>query len=124
MPPRLKGKSAGALCVYVYMCIANHASRTCLHRHTLRMPDREASRQEDDRRQAVRERDLTALHTQLNSLVAAMKVHLGLSLAACRSSQALLQLPAERETPCLLCVSDGFGGTATGGARGEAVAGS
>ena len=48
--------------------------RTCLHRHTPGMPDREASRQEDDRRQAVREQGIAALHSQLASLVADMKV--------------------------------------------------
>ena len=100
------------------------STRTCLQRHALHMPNREASRLEDDRRQAAREQEATALHSQLNSLVADMKVGRESSLAACMRSQAPLQLPAERQIPCLLCVSDGFRGTTAGGTGGEAVAGS
>ena len=47
------------------------------------MPDREASRQEDNRRQAVREQEIAALHSQLTSLVADMKVGAISNLAAC-----------------------------------------
>ena len=56
------------------------------------MPNREASRQEEDRRQAAREREAAALHSQLNSLVADMKVGCVSSLAACARSQTPLQL--------------------------------
>ena len=88
------------------------------------MPNREASRQEDNRRQATREQEAAALHSQLTSLVADMKVGRESSLAACMQSQTPLKLQAERQIRCLLCVPDGFRGTAAGGAGGKAVAGS